>query len=363
MTGLEESEIDTLEEMIAENRSISSDDELTAIYLEMLYIEEDKEKFDQTLKMMMEHMEDMLNKGNFKNAVLILQNMIELRKNLDELGSEKLDEVETFIESTKSKEVFITLRKGYKNTPPNRFDDFFRYLSLIGPQTLPLAQDLYEEKKDDYYLAKMYSYLREICRQDIDSLMTLTGEDKPELTTAVIAALGSSNDKEAIPHLTGFIEAVKRPYIKKSIKALGNIDDPDASKVLLPLLSDKEPAIRLLAAQNLQFFPDPSLIQHMTDLINSKPFIKKSIHEKTALLKFLGQQENSEAVNIFRNFIKKPGLFKRRKKIESAICAIYILKNMQFSEAADLLVKGAQLKNKKIREECQAVLDLSEEIK
>jgi hypothetical protein len=361
ISDLSEYEVTILENMIESNREMSSQDELLALYIELLYLDQRPENFSETLTALENLLEDLIKKGDFERVSRAMDSVREISEAMIQEKGKSLSILDEFYKNIRKSDSLALIKKAFYLIDVFQYDYFLSYLTHVGPASLQMIVDLYDENRDEVFLVKISDYLKDIAKQDASSLMSIISENRPEITKYAISALGLSNDPKAVHYLSQLVRSADSFVKKEAIQALGISSDMAAAMVLLSLLSAKNRDIRILAAQNLSFFPDDAVVIKLMRIIREKSFQKRSIIEKRALLEFLGKLHNSEVMKIFQSFIKKPGLFFRSRKIQTGQITAAVLKTINLEEAYSILESGTRLRNKKIRQACQDAMEQSAE--
>lgn len=355
-SDLAESEINKLEGMINSFRKISPQDELLSLFIEMLYLDRDPERFLGILDDLAAALQDLVLRGNFEKAARIMDSIRELKEAEIPKESQNMADIERFYEKLRDPKMLISAKKAFFSIDIFQYGDYFHFLGELGPSTVPIVVELYGENADEVLLLKIAEYLEKMAGQDPEAVMDAIDEKRPSLTKYAIAALGEARNPQAIQMLSTLARSVRDTIQKEAVVALGKCHDQAAANVLIGLLSHKNKAVRILAAQNLNYIPDDLIRMKIIKIIKGKSFRKKNDIIKWVLLEQLAQFQTAEAWDVFKGLIKKPGLFFRSRKIETSRIAAAVLKTTDSDEVRLILESGAKLKNKKIRKACLSAL-------
>lgn len=362
-SSLSERESRALKLMLDTNRKLSPEEELVFLILEMLYLEDDNERFSATLDVLAFTHHDIIQKGNFFLAHQLLSHILELRQFPSSQSAENVELIEKFLENIKNRESLNSIKKALLERDVSDYDSFFAYLKSLGPETIPYVGELFEEIKSPDFRRKATKYLIELSKNNFTVLMDIAQEERPALTKEIIAILGSIKEKRAIQFLANFISSRNISIKQAAIESLGKIDEVTASKILIGFLEDEDENLRILAAQNLHYFGDTPILSPVINLVKEKTFKKKNRAEKQALLDILGRSKTEEASKSLEALLKKSSFFARSKQIETRLCAVKALEDMGTSEAVKALKEGTRLRTKKIKKACRIALEkLSTEI-
>jgi HEAT repeat protein len=351
--SLSKEEIEALDEMLDSNRRITTEDELIALVMEMLYLEEREEPFVDTIKALIQCHENLLEKGNYSRAEELLYLALELKNNLSEKSDKRVDAINSFFERIKGEEAIARLQKNVQEEDVSDAKALLKYLQILGTVSIPVISQLYDFERSPQLRADMLNTLKELGAEDMLTLMQIAQEDRPSITNTIISVLCDSDDRRAIQHLVAFINYKNKSIKSEAIKALGKHDDGTANRILMAFLKDEDEEIRVLAAQNLVYVRDNSVAAHITDTMRDKTFMKKNPKEIRAFIELLGRTQTEDSRSILRNYLKKPGLFTGTKMKDIRLQAIFSLESMGTKESAAILEEGTRVHNKAVKDACK----------
>ncbi|MBS3818460.1 HEAT repeat domain-containing protein [bacterium] len=355
-TSLNKEEVQNIEKMVASHRDLSNEDELISLLTEMLNFEQRPQQFKATLQVLAQSHRTLLERGDFSRASLVLDYLRELQKS-SQLSTENHHHIQEFVLESSNQEALHRLEKVFKEKERVNLEDFFQYVELLGAAAIPLISHLYKTTRDTVFKKKALNFITETGKQNLSALMDIVQEDKPELTKQVIKVLSSVQDKKAVQYLAYFTQYKNNSIKKEAIKALGHFKDKKANKILMAFLKERDEDLRTQAAQNLYFKEDPTSLQHVLSIVGEKNFHKKNWKEKKALLDFLAQSQNPTALTTLKKLLKKSGLLLKPKRAETSRAALSALKAVNTTETKKIIQEGAQIGSKKIKKECQSVLE------
>jgi len=360
ISSLSDEEERKLEHMLLSDRKLLPEEELLSLLVEMLYLEKRPEAFSNTMDVLIQCHKDILKKGDLPRAVQIIKFILELKKSLFSQSDIKAVSIDRFLIDIKDKNSLLLIEEAFKKGKILESDALLEYLKLLGPEAIPLLSNLYEESKSPDFHLKALSLLKEIGKQDLKAIMNIAQNKRPAITNEIISILGTSQDKNAVQYLSNFINYENKTIKANAIKALVKFKTNTANKILLAFLSDEDEELRILAAQNIQYTGDKSIVGHILKIVQNNSFVKKGKKEKTALLEFLARSPIEEARAALKKILKKPTIFSRSKKIETGLCSISALETTGDPEAMKILKEGAKSHNRKIKQACNlAVKHLS----
>jgi HEAT repeat protein len=351
--SLSDEEIEALDEMLDSDRRITSEDELIALILEMLYLEEREEPFAETINALNQCHEKLVEKGNYPRATELLFLALELKNNLSLKSDRRVIAMDSFFERIKSDEALARLQKNIQEEEVSNTNVLLDYFRILGSVSIPVISQLYDHERNPKLRAEILTILKELGTEDMQTLMRIAQDDRPGITNAIISVLRDSDDRRAIQHLAAFINYKNKSIKSEAIRALGKYGDETANRILMAFLKDEDEEIRVLAAQNLVYVRDDSLATHIIDTVKDKNFRKKNTEEIRAFIELLGRTQTEKSRSILRTFLRKPGLFTGTKKIDIRLQAVSSLEKMGTNEAVSILEEGTRIHNKTIKQACK----------
>ncbi len=345
-----------LKSLLLENREIPSMVAMVNLLFEILFLEERHDQFSATLNVLYQCYKEVVHKSNFPLACLILARIQELKGMLPDQSEEKEKSLEIILQKTKDENFIASLKELFLDNHIKDYDSFFQYLTLLTPNSIPLAGDIWEHSKDPFLLQKASTFLQEIALQNIASVAKIATEDRVTLTKEVVAILGRIGGKQILPYLISFSDYQHKAIRLEIIHAMSKIKDKTTNKILISFLSDKDGEVRTRAAMSLKYYGDKATLNHVIQLAQEKDFTGKSKLEKKALLNFLAYTKNGKVSALLRSMLKKWSILSTSKQNETRLCAVSALETMATPEAVDIIKEGTKIRNKTIRNACNLAL-------
>jgi len=354
--SLTDREVEQIGDLIHANRSISQEEEFLDLIVEIIYLENDLDRFRNSLDVMMEYHFDQLKGGNFQVPILIVRKVQELRDFLAGRDAAKIDILSGFLKTVVSERTLGAVKELFKKSSAVDVDSFFGYLRLLGERALPLAAEVYEASADPEFRAKVMNFIRELDIKDLGSLTALANDSRPNLSGEIIRHIAGSRDAKAPQYLAAFLGFQNRAIKLEAIHALGGLEDAMANKILAGFLKDSDEELRVQAALRLKYLGDkPRLLAIILEASESS-FRKRSDAEKQAIFDFLGRTRTDEAFAFLKGTLERRSLFASSADIAMRLCAVRGLEYMASPAALDVLRRSSRSRRKKVREACAAAL-------
>ncbi len=353
---LDDKDIHSIEAMVGSARQISPEKEFLDMIFELLYMEDQVEKFVPILGFLDRHHKELLQEGKFTHAGQFLRQIQELKNIFATQNPAKGAELEKFLNSLKEGRTIALVREAVEHGDIDSILAFFDYLRLLGPRSIPLAAELLESTENPEFRNMALDYLTEAGRGNIEVLANQLQDGKPVLSKGIISFLSQTKDKKVLPYFATLHTYQNKDIKLEAIEGLSRFSDKMANKIILGFFSDSEEDIRIAAATKLQWLQDKSTLDQVVHQATNKRFYKKSPKEQSSIFNYLARTKTPEALDTLRRALKKSGLFSKAKREETQLCAVQALEILATPEAREALDKGMNNSNKKVAEACRKSL-------
>jgi len=352
---LTEAELLALETMVRTNRTISPEEEYINLMVEIIYLEENDASCQASLDALLEYHFDQLQRGNFHVAVLIIQKIHDLGRNLGDAPA-KAALLDDFLKRTVSPKTVEAVKTLLDKKKAPDWESLLGFFWLVGPTSLDLAADLFDLAPDGEAKHKIIDFIEKTGESNPGLLAGLADNVRPALAREIIGILARMRDNRGIPHLAPFMNFQNKEIKSEAIRVLSRSGDPMAGRILAGFLNDPDEEVRIQAILVLDPAQGGARVQQVLREASGREFQAKSLKEKEALLAFLGRTRSAEALDFLRGTLLKSGLFASKRRLEARLAAVAGLESMATEEAVRALQKGALGRTKKIREACEAAL-------
>jgi len=352
---LTEAELQALETMVRTNRTISPEEEYINLMVEIIYLEENAAGCQASLDALLEYHFDQLQRGSFHVAVLIIQKIHDLGRNLGD-ASAKTALLEDFLKRTVSPRTVEAVKTLLEKKKVPDWESLLGFFWLAGPSSLGLAADLFDIAPDGEAKHKIVDFIEKTGGSNPGLLAGLADGGRPALAREIIGILDRMPDGRGIPHLAPFVNFQNKELKSEAIRVLGRSGDPMAGRILSGFLNDPDEEVRIQAILVLDPAQGGARVRQILHEASARGFQAKSLKEKEALLAFLGRTRSAEALDYLRGTLLKSGLFASAKRLEARLAAVAGLESMATDEAVRALQKGALGRTKRVREACEAAL-------
>ena len=345
-----------INKLVADDRESSRIKELITLLFEVLFLEDRKDQFSVTLGVLEQCLQDTIKKANFPQALLILNQIFDLKDVVSKQAKDKLLLLDMIIKNAKAATALQELENLFNNGKVENLDPFLEYIYLLSPESIPLTIDFWENTEDLSVKNRISLLLQKIGEKHIDTLVKFAQKGHALLAREIITILGKINKIQSLPFLKIFASHKDISIRLETIQAIKNIRDKDGDEILLGLLLDKEEQIRLAAVTSLNPFGNPSALSRIGDVIAKKDFDKKSRAEKRVFLNYCAHNSNAEITLLFHSILKNTGFFSSKKSLITRLCVVAALEAMATPEAVTILKEGSHMRKKRIKKACKFAL-------
>ncbi len=352
---LTEDELQALEAMVRANRTISPEEEYIDLMVEIIYLEENAASCQASLDALLAYHFDQLQRGSFHVAVLIIQKVHDLGRNLGH-DPAKAALLDGFLRRTVSPKTVEAVKTLLDKKKALDWESLLGFFWLVGPSSLGLAADLFDIAPDGEAKHKIIDFIEKTGEANPGLLAGLADNARPDLARQIIGILARIRDSRGIPHLAPFVNFQNKEIKSEAIRVLGRSGDPMAGRILAGFLNDPDEEVRIQAVLVLDPAQGGARVQQILREASGREFQAKSLKEKEALLAYLGRTRSAEALEFLSGTLLKSGLFASKKRLEARLAAVAGLESMATDEAVQALQKGVLGRTKKVREACEAAL-------
>jgi hypothetical protein len=352
---LTEEEIRSLESMVRANRTISPEEEYVNLMVEIVFLEESLASCRATLDALLEYHFEQLQRGQFHVAVLIIEKIHELGRQLggNPVKAALLDE---FLKRTVSPQTIDAVKALLAKKKTMDWESLLGFFTLLGPPALGLAADLFGIAPDGEARHKVIGFIERTGANNLGLIAGLADNARPGLAREIVSILARVPDNRGIPHLAAFLNFQSKEVKLEVVHILARARDEMANRILAGFLNDPDEEIRILAAMKLDPGEGGVRVQQILREVAGREFRAKSLKEKEALLSFLGRTRTPEALSFLSKALLRAPLFAPKKDLETRLAAVAGLSGMGTRDALGALQKGALGRTKMVRNACKAAL-------
>jgi len=357
VAAVDKDDLEQLDALLSAERQLSKEDDFLDTMFELIYLEDRPGPFAEILGFLDRHHNTIVQNADFSGAVRFLTHMEELHRILAGPAPERASAIERLVGEVRDRTDMDELRTLVRNGQVKDIPAFFEYLKKIGPRSLPLAAELFDELSSPENRAVVFRFLEDMAKLDPRPLVPLAQDRKSALTKAIIDILGRLPDRRSVPLLATFMNYENREIRRHAVQTLASFSSDLAAKVVLNFLRDPDEGVRIAATRNIRLSPrDEDLTSQVIKIASEKGFTDKSEAETSEVLNLLGRSRTDTALGYLKSLLERGGLRGRQKAMGVRLCAARALAVMGTPQAIDALRAGARSPHKALREACERAL-------
>jgi HEAT repeat protein len=353
---LTEAELHALETMVRANRTISPEEEYINLMVEIVYLEDRPDGCRASLDTLLEYQFDQLQRGHFNVAVLVIQKVQELSRQLaGQKGKGAL--LEEFLKRTVSPKTVEAVKTLLDKKKALDWESLLGFFELIGASSLGLAADLYGIAPDGEARHKIVTFIEKMGGNNPGFVAGLADASRPALAREIVGVLSRLPGRRGIPHLSVFVNFQNKDIKAETIHVLAGVRDEMANRILAGFLNDPDEEVRIQATLSLDPAQGGARVEQILREASGREFQAKSLKEKEALLSFLGRTRSPEALEFLSRTLQRSSLFGTKRLLEVRLAAVAGLESMGNEGAREALQRGALGRKRSVREACRAALE------
>lgn len=333
--------------------------ELEGILFDILRIERDPVLFGEILGIIDNIFESLLLQGDFPHARAVLEFFQEMIDPSMGLPQPLIDQIQKAkIQAGNPKRIGM-FENVLNECEPNRLEEFSSLMAFFDQQIVPSLVELLGAVDKMKVRRVICEILIRLGGRQIDFLIAKLEDDRWYLVRNLIYVVGKIGDPKALKSFPRLLQH-KDPKIRKEVlHALDMIESPKTNDLLAKVLSDPDLSNRLFAVRALAKRKAQEGLEPLMDLLPSKEFDGKELHEKKEIFDAIAKIGGDKVVPRLRRLLEvKWSLFKNARVEEMGLCAAFALQRIGSPPAVEALREGSGSKSKPISEACVKALEL-----
>jgi HEAT repeat protein len=345
---LDQKDLEQLYQLIEKNRKLSPEEEFINLMVEILALEQDLQQFQVNLDILHDFYLENIKNGRFVVPVLISDKLKKFKELINSGSPDKNRLIEEFLEKTSDLKILDEIARLVESQSELNLEALFNYLVQFGDKALTFMAELYEKIEDEEFRRRMKEFLAEKIQASPQMVVQLADDQRPKLTELIIELMRQQPAQKIIPAFSHFLTFSSRDLKLKAVEALGAFNDELASRLLFGFLNDSDPEVRIKATSSIKFLSDTTRLNQLMKEVFTSKFRKKSLEEKKALFEFLGRTRQPEALAFLKKIFLKKAPWPHVTELR--ICAVAGLAAMGTQEAINLLRRGENFFNRRVRQ-------------
>ena len=229
-------------------------------------------------------------------------------------------------------------------------DTLHEFSHVLSKASIPPLISLLGELKNISSRKAVIKIISELGKQDINAVANGLSDRRWYVVRNIIYILRQIGDRRAIEYLTRSIRHPDKRVRKEAIRALGEMGSGDVVSILKGCLTDSDESIRVAAVRAIGHIGTIVSKKIITDCIRGKDFRDPSFSEKREYFETLARWPEGDTEELVLRVLKKQTFFKRIKNDETRAAAAYCAALIGSKEAAGILEKLKDSKNRILKE-------------
>jgi len=303
---LDEHELATLQHEVEEDARRDHVEQLIDILTSMLTLDDDEDTFTDVLSILDEFVTLSLRARAFHRAASILARLNAVLEPTTSLSGSHRDRVRQVAASLGSWERVKPLLALLNESGPWQAPDLSMYLRLLPSSAIGSLITLLEEIQTAKGRRLVCDVIVATGRSEIQTVIDRLPSAPWYLARNLVYVLGCWKDPAALPALQGMITNQEIRIRQEVLKAIENIGGPDAGRLIMMFLDDREEAVRLLAMRALRSHPTARAIERITGLIADRGFAHRSPDEQHELFETVAVLGGEALLPWIQQLIRRP---------------------------------------------------------
>jgi len=235
--------------------------------------------------------------------------------------------------------------------------DASEFLVMLGPKIVPEAVNMYAKKENPKDAAPIIEILSSFSEMASLEALKRINDPRPNFVRNFVILIRKLGNKEIASNLAGLLNHHNENVKLEALSALLKFKIPAAGDFLRQLLRSNQPEVVSNAIRLAGHYRVQETANDLNKMIQSLMLFRSAIQQNEELIKALGHIGNPETITVLQKILKTSFTFypKTLSKMKQTI--FETLEGYQQTDISPLLQIGMQLKNEKIRELCQELMN------
>ena len=327
---------------------------ITDILFEILFLEKEREPYQDTVHTLIKVLDGFLMLGRFVQATDLLERVHLLLKT-DDLQSWQTEEIGQILLEAGEEARVARVGKVLEREEA-RLEEVNAYLSLLQKNSIRPLVKLLGELKNSKARRVFCDALAEIGKDAIELFTPFMEDRRWFLVRNIVYILGRIGKEESLPYIQRAFNHEENRVRREAIQALGLIGGQKTVGLLVRALTDNDVRIRCMAAINLGKMGKKAGLIPLVEIVQSKDFSKREPVEIKAFFNGIGMAGSNEVVSVLHDLLERKSWFGRGKVDETRIGAAHALAMIGTPDAIAVLEEGKNSKDEALRDACARAL-------
>ncbi len=344
-------------EMEVEDRSYTTA-RLIEVLTAILQIEKDYGRFQETMVIMDRLLAGLMTNGDWLHSAMILEVFrgLEARADLSAAHRKRLAEA---IDQAGSADRIQAMEGILKQGGDKTGERLLPVLTLLNSNTLLPLCELLGRLESRRLRMTIADALVSLGTHQSEVLASKLTDARWYLVRNMVWVLGKIGDPTIIDRFRRLVHHPRVQVRKEVVRAVQQMNHPNATDLLLSFLKDPEEGIRMAAVRALGRARYQPARELLLQIIQSQECRRKTLAENAALFDALGRIAGEAVLPILEKILRKRSWFflRTRKQTELGVCAALALKRIGTPRAIAALEAGRTLRDTRLRQACAKALE------
>ena len=333
---LSDEEVQAIKQQILEERRVDRLHRVAEIFLEILHQERGTPDFQETVTLLQKVADQAVLRGDFSVLTMILQNLREMAASPQPYTDQERNALRRVLRTLSSPERFQDIRNRLVASPPDNLDALQAFLESLDTSAVTGVMSLLDLPEMSLRRA-VTNALITLGKRNPSALVQGLRDPRWYIVRGVVYVLGRLEWPGAVQALGSVLQHPESRVRVEAIRSLGLIATREAGTLLLRLLDDPDPHVRITAIRYLSNVRDPSVLEALRRRVAQRAFRTLPLEEKRATFETLGELGGESLLPFFREILQRRGWLQHAHPEELRACAVAGLEAVGTPEAWNLI--------------------------
>ncbi len=323
------------------------------VLIEVLLMEKSEKDFDQIITFIVKMLDEAISVGDYSVAPEVVKSLYRGFRvaSIDDWQKKRIKKA-IFDAGAESR--IGAIAESIRSSERPDLDGLAKYVCLLQRNAVPHLCKLLGELKGSKPRRIICDALADMGKNSVEVFGAFLDDERWYVARNIVYILGRIAKPECLPYLENALDHPDPRVRREAVQAISTVADREAAiQHLTRKLNDMDSKIRGIAALRLARIGGEEALRPLLDLVLSKPFQKREVHEMKLFIQALGILGSDGAVPALFGILLKKSLFGKiktdeiRKSVADALGAIGTNESIsalrKISTMGDDLAKEASL--------------------
>jgi len=349
-------EMETIQRQILQESALTFGRYGLEILIEVLLMEKSREDFDEITAFLLEILDSSLRAGDYQGATEVLKRLYMVFR-MTGLNGWQRKRIKKAIFDAGTASRIGSIGEGIKGSEAPDFEALAKFASLLQKNAVPHLCKLLGELKGSKPRRIICDVLVSLGKNSTEVFGAFLDDDRWYMARNMVYILGRIGKAECLPYLETALDHPDARVRREAVQAISmSASREKAIRHLKRKLNDMDSKIRGFAALRLARIGGEEALRPLLDLLLSRAFQKREIHEIKLFLQAIGTLGSDGAVPALFRILLKKSFFGKIRTDEIRKCGAHALAAIGTQEAVTALRKVSVMGDNFAKETSLAVL-------